>query len=241
MCRAGGMAVPKVGDYFSIEVIGQPLIVVRDDGNQGPVQSALCYRHRGAISTEKAGHCRAFVCPYHSWTYNLSPGKLSVHPGNPPPMAGVEGFRKEDHTLNQVRSELWGGFIFITNQRPGAAPAPVAGRSAGLPPGLRPGKHGVDQQGRLRGGLQLEGVAGKRLRELPRADHPPRPLRPGESRRTGSSSVPMALGGHVQQAQHRCLFRAAAGAGPGRDKASALYCIWIQPQPADHPARRLRI
>lgn len=112
LCVGRAEQVPKVGDYFSIEVIGQPLIVVRDDGNKVRVQSALC-RHRGAIITEKAGHCRAFVCPYHSWTYNLS-GKLMSTPGNPPPMAGVEGFRKEDHTLNQVRSELWGGFIFIT-------------------------------------------------------------------------------------------------------------------------------
>lgn len=112
LCVGRAEQVPNVGDYYAIEVIGQPLIVVRDDTKQVRVQSALC-RHRGAIITEGAGHCRAFVCPYHSWTYNLS-GKLMSTPGNPPPMAGVECFRKEDHTLTQIRTQIWGGFIFIT-------------------------------------------------------------------------------------------------------------------------------
>jgi choline monooxygenase len=112
LCVGRAEQIPNVGDYFSIEVIGQPLIVVRDETKQVRVQSALC-RHRGAIITESAGKCRAFVCPYHSWTYSLS-GKLMSTPGNPPPMAGAECFKKEGHTLSQIRSELWGGFIFIT-------------------------------------------------------------------------------------------------------------------------------
>ncbi len=112
LCVGRAEQVPNVGDYYSIEVIGQPLIVVRDEARQVRVQSAVC-RHRGAIITEGSGKCRAFVCPYHSWTYSLS-GKLMSTPGNPPPMAGVECFEREDHTLTQIRTELWGGFIFIT-------------------------------------------------------------------------------------------------------------------------------
>ena len=49
--------VPNPGDFFSIEVVGQPLIVVRDQLNQVHVLSALC-RHRGAIITEGEGRCR---------------------------------------------------------------------------------------------------------------------------------------------------------------------------------------
>lgn len=112
LCLGRVEQIPQVGDYFSIEVLGRPLIVVRDESKQVRVQSALC-RHRGAIITEGAGKCRAFVCPYHSWTYNLG-GQLMSTPGNPPPMAGSEGFRKEDHSLHQVRSASWGGFIFAT-------------------------------------------------------------------------------------------------------------------------------
>jgi len=103
--------VPKAGDYYSIEIVGQPLIVIRDETQQVKVHSALC-RHRGAIITEGAGHCRALVCPYHSWTYSPS-GKLLNTPGNPPPMAGVSGFNMADHNLISFRTELWGGFIFV--------------------------------------------------------------------------------------------------------------------------------
>jgi choline monooxygenase len=112
ICVGRAEQIPAVGDFFSIEVVGQPLIVVRDETGQVRVHSALC-RHRGAIITEGKGKCRAFVCPYHSWTYGLG-GKLVSTPGNPPPMAGVEGFRIADHNLTPIRSELWGGFVFIT-------------------------------------------------------------------------------------------------------------------------------
>ena len=103
--------VPNPGDYYSIELVGHPLIVVRDESNQVRVHSAIC-RHRGAIITEDKGKCRAFVCPYHSWTYALS-GKLVATPGNPPPMAGCEGFRTADHGLTPIRAEQWAGFIFV--------------------------------------------------------------------------------------------------------------------------------
>jgi len=112
LCVGRVEQVPNPGDYFSIELVGHPLIVVRDEASQVRVHSAIC-RHRGAIITEDKGKCRAFVCPYHSWTYSLS-GKLVSTQGNPPPMAGCEGFRMSDHGLTPIRSEQWAGFVFVT-------------------------------------------------------------------------------------------------------------------------------
>src|SRR5687768_8127040 len=113
LCLGRAEQIPNPGDFFSIEVIGQPLIVVRDEQGQVRVHSAIC-RHRGAIIAEgKKGKCRGFVCPYHSWTYALD-GKLISTPGHPPPMAGAEGFKPSEHGLNAVRSDIWGGFIFAT-------------------------------------------------------------------------------------------------------------------------------
>lgn len=111
ICLGRAEQIPSRGDHFSIEIVGRPLIVVRDETDQIKVHSALC-RHRGAIITEGAGKCRAFVCPYHSWTYSLS-GKLMATPGNPPPMAGAAGFKPADHGLNTLRSDTWAGFIFV--------------------------------------------------------------------------------------------------------------------------------
>ena len=113
LCVGRAEQVPNPGDFFYIELVGQPLVVVRDEAKQVRVHSAVC-RHRGAVIAEgQQGKCRAFVCPYHSWTYSLS-GKLMSTPGSPPPMAGAEGFRTADHGLTPVRSEIWAGFVFVT-------------------------------------------------------------------------------------------------------------------------------
>jgi len=113
LCVGRSEQVANPGDFFYIEVVGQPLLVVRDETRKVRVHSAVC-RHRGAIIAEgQHGKCRAFVCPYHSWTYSLN-GRLASTPGNPPPMAGAEGFRSADHGLTPVRAETWGGFIFVT-------------------------------------------------------------------------------------------------------------------------------
>ena len=63
LCGGRAEQIPQVGDFFSIELVGQPLIVVRVEKGQIRVHSALC-RHRGAVITEDSGRCRAFVCPY---------------------------------------------------------------------------------------------------------------------------------------------------------------------------------
>ena len=112
LCVGRAEQIPKAGDFFSIELIGHPLIVVRDDAGQVRVHSALC-RHRGAVVTEGQGRCRAFVCPYHSWTYALD-GRLVGTPGNPPPMARAEGFDRAQNGLTPIRAETWGGFVFVT-------------------------------------------------------------------------------------------------------------------------------
>ena len=111
LCVGRVEQIPNTGDYFSIEVIKQPLIVVRD-GDAVRVHLGVC-RHRGAIITQGKGKCRSFVCPYHSWTYALN-GRLVGIPGSPHPLAGVEDFSNDDYGLISIRSEIWGGFIFIT-------------------------------------------------------------------------------------------------------------------------------
>ena len=111
LCVGRVEQIPKTGDYFTIELLKQPLIVVRD-GDAVRVHLGVC-RHRGAIIAQDKGRCRSFVCPYHSWTYGLN-GRLVGIPGSPHPLAGVEDFNNDDYGLVPIRSETWGGFVFVT-------------------------------------------------------------------------------------------------------------------------------
>ncbi len=99
--------IPQVGDYFTIEFAGVPVIVMR--GTDGVVRAfANSCRHRGALLLEGEGNCRAVRCPYHSWSFD-NDGKLLVAPE----MDATLGFNPEDWHLTPIRLESWAGFIFI--------------------------------------------------------------------------------------------------------------------------------
>jgi phenylpropionate dioxygenase-like ring-hydroxylating dioxygenase large terminal subunit len=99
--------VPNPGDYVRVDFLDEPLIMIRGHDGEIRVFSAIC-RHRGCIVKEGCGNDKYISCPYHGWTYDLL-GRLVAVPG----MAEAEDFRKEDFGLRQIRSETWGGFVFI--------------------------------------------------------------------------------------------------------------------------------
>lgn len=66
--------LPKPGDYVAEDVAGMPVLLTR--GADGALRAfANICRHRGAPVATGCGNARAFVCPYHGWTYDLA-GKL---------------------------------------------------------------------------------------------------------------------------------------------------------------------
>jgi len=105
--------LPCVGSYLSIDVLDEPLFLVRDEEESLRVLSRVC-RHRGAdMRPEKdAGRTHAFVCPYHHWSYKLS-GRLR----KAPLMEGSEVFDPENYALPEFRHEIWNGFVFVTFDR----------------------------------------------------------------------------------------------------------------------------
>jgi Rieske 2Fe-2S family protein len=61
--------IPNPGDYFTLAVDADSLIVIRDDDGQIHALWNVC-RHRGTqICTESQGRAGRLVCPYHQWTY----------------------------------------------------------------------------------------------------------------------------------------------------------------------------
>lgn len=107
--------VAKPGDYFTLRLMGEPLVVVRDDQGNINALSTIC-RHRWMEVVEGEGNRRSFQCPYHAWTYSLQ-GKLI----GAPEMEKTRHFEKNDCSLPALRTETWEGFIFV-NFDPHAKP-----------------------------------------------------------------------------------------------------------------------
>ena len=100
--------VAQTGDYFTSEVAGESLIIVRDKAGDARGFYNVC-RHRGTrLCEDESGRFRAIQCPYHAWTYGLD-GRLI----GAPHMDDVPGFNKAEHSLHAVNLALWEGFIFV--------------------------------------------------------------------------------------------------------------------------------
>jgi phenylpropionate dioxygenase-like ring-hydroxylating dioxygenase large terminal subunit len=108
LCAGRAEALAKPGDYLTMQIAGEPIIILRDKAGQLRGMSNVC-RHRMSKLLDGRGNVRAIVCPYHAWTYNLD-GSLRGAPA----MTLNEGFCKDQIALPQVRVENWLGWIMVT-------------------------------------------------------------------------------------------------------------------------------
>ena len=107
LCLGRQEEIPAPGDYFTVQVNDDPLIVVRGKDDVVRVLSNVC-RHRAALVTRGSGNCgNAFRCHYHWWTYALD-GRLI----GAPEMTKTPDFVMSDECLPQLKVEIWNGFIF---------------------------------------------------------------------------------------------------------------------------------
>ena len=101
-------ALPQNGSYIARNASKTPLLVVR--GEDGGVRAFInACRHRGMQVANGSG-CKkkAFVCPYHAWTYSLE-GKLKRIPGED----GFPDLNKDDHGLVEVSAIEKGGIVYV--------------------------------------------------------------------------------------------------------------------------------
>ena len=95
------------GSYVARKAAGTPLLVAR--GSDGRVRAFInSCRHRGMPVASGVGCKRAFVCPYHAWTYALD-GSLKRIAGS----EGFPGVDPDEHGLLEIAAVENGGLVYV--------------------------------------------------------------------------------------------------------------------------------
>jgi choline monooxygenase len=111
--------LPEASSYFTAELAGEPILVVRDQEGVIRAFHNVC-RHRAArVMPDEAGKASKLRCRYHGWTYDLA-GRLR----GTPEFEGVADFRKEEQGLVQLDLDTWGSLVWVRQRREGPPSAP---------------------------------------------------------------------------------------------------------------------
>lgn len=115
LCVGRAEEIANPGDYMTIRIMGEPVLLVRDTDRAVHAFANLCV-HRGVELVTGHGNARLFSCPYHAWTFGLK-GELRGAPF----MERTTGFEPSACKLKELKVALWAGWIFM-NFDPAAEP-----------------------------------------------------------------------------------------------------------------------
>ena len=93
--------------FFTAEVAGEPIVVVRDKQGTLRAFSNVC-RHRAGPIARGSGCKNVLRCGYHGWTYTLDGQLIGT-----PDVEGVEFFDRSTMGMVPLRLETWEQFIFV--------------------------------------------------------------------------------------------------------------------------------
>jgi phenylpropionate dioxygenase-like ring-hydroxylating dioxygenase large terminal subunit len=103
--------VPEAGDFTEYEICGQSILIVRESEDRVRAFYNAC-RHRATELLKGSGSLLQgqIVCPFHGWRWNSD--------GSPSFLYGEQAFAPEclkpdDVKLQEVRSDVWGGCLWI--------------------------------------------------------------------------------------------------------------------------------
>ena len=113
LCVAHISQLKEPGNFLTLDLLGEPLLILRDKDGDIRVLSRVCAHRAMDIMPEgfgfpRSGKAALLSCPYHRWTYNLD-GSLR----GCAQMQGAEGFDRRDWRLFEFNSAIWHGFLFV--------------------------------------------------------------------------------------------------------------------------------
>lgn len=97
----------KPGDYFTINMLGEPLIIIKGKDDKVRALVNACRHRYSAVVEEGRGNKSVLMCPYHHWSYNIDGTLRAVSVEN------IQGFDHKNCALPSLRAEVWNGLIFI--------------------------------------------------------------------------------------------------------------------------------
>jgi len=100
--------IPKVGDYYTYDIIDDSIIVVRTGEDSIKAYHNAC-THRGLPLTQSVGHADYFHCRYHGWKFSLD-GECTDIIDRQDWSGCLTG---DDVNLREVKVGTWGGAVFI--------------------------------------------------------------------------------------------------------------------------------
>lgn len=107
--------IKSPGDYFTHDATGLPLLIVRQEDGSVRAMLNIC-SHRGTrLCTQVEGNRKAFVCPYHAWTFKTDGSLRGI-----PRQEAFPNIDKAQYGLQQLPCEERHGFIWVV-AKPGAS------------------------------------------------------------------------------------------------------------------------
>jgi phenylpropionate dioxygenase-like ring-hydroxylating dioxygenase large terminal subunit len=102
------------GSFITHDASGVPLLIVRGDDGELAAFLNVC-RHRGTrLADAPCGHAKAFVCPYHAWSYGRDGALLGI-----PHERGFASIERSERGLVRVPVGVAAGLVFV-QPSPGA-------------------------------------------------------------------------------------------------------------------------
>lgn len=99
--------VENIGDYLTLKIGNENLIVIREDGGELKGFFNVC-RHRAHKLLEGKGNVKSITCPYHAWNYSIG-GELRYARS----ADKMTGFNKSDFCLSSFQVTDICNFIFV--------------------------------------------------------------------------------------------------------------------------------